>query len=70
MSPAYSAVIKRDRRWWIGWIAELPGVNSQARTRREIILNLQSVLAEAIEMNRADAVKAAAGEYEELTLPV
>ena len=41
--------------WWIGWIEEVPGVNSQGRTREELLENLQDALEEALEMNRADA---------------
>ena len=25
----YTAIIKRDGNWWIGWIEEIPGVNCQ-----------------------------------------
>ena len=50
----YKAVIQRDGPWWIGWIEEIPGVNSQGGTREELLENLRSALEEAIEMNRAD----------------
>ena len=50
----YTAVIQRDGAWWIGWVEEIPGVNSQGRTRDELIENLQSALEEALAMNRAD----------------
>lgn len=63
----YTAVIQRRDRWWIGWIAEVPGVNSQGATRDELITNLHSALEEALEMNRADALAAAGGApYEEV----
>jgi len=42
----YTAVIQRDGKWWIGWIEEVPGVNSQGRTRKELIENLRSALKE------------------------
>ncbi len=61
----FTAVIQRDGPRWIGWIEEIPGVNSQGETRDELLENLQSALQEAIEMNRADAKAAAEGEYEE-----
>jgi predicted RNase H-like HicB family nuclease len=48
----YRAIIQRDGPWWIGWVEEIPGVNSQGATREELLENLQSALAEAIEMNR------------------
>ena len=43
----YTPVIKKDSPWWIGWIKEIPGVNSQGKTREELLENLQSVLEEA-----------------------
>ena len=64
----YTAVVQQRERWWIGWIAEVPGVNSQGETRDELIGNLQSALEEALEMNRADALAAAQGApYEEIS---
>ena len=64
----YRAVIQRDGEWWVGWIEEIPGVNSQGATREELMENLQSALAEALEMNRADALAAANGAYEEASV--
>jgi predicted RNase H-like HicB family nuclease len=64
----YRAVIQRDGEWWVGWIEEIPGVNSQGATREELMENLRSALAEALEMNRADALAAASGAFEEATL--
>lgn len=65
---SYKAVIQRDGKWWIGWIEEVPGVNSQGTTREELLDNLRSALQEAIEMNRADALAAASGTYEEASV--
>ena len=39
-------------------------------TREELMENLRSALKEALEMNRADAVAATRGEYEEVSLQV
>lgn len=61
----YTAVVKEDRGWWIGWVEEIAGVNCQGRTREELIVNLRSALTEAIEMNRADALAAAGEGYAE-----
>jgi predicted RNase H-like HicB family nuclease len=44
----YSAVIRRDESWWIGWVEEIPGVNSQGKTRAELLKNLRSALREVI----------------------
>lgn len=66
----YTAIIKQDAGWWIGWIEEVRGVNSQAETREELLDNLKSALTEAIEMNRADAIAAAGANYVEETVAV
>jgi predicted RNase H-like HicB family nuclease len=68
MPPSYTAIIRRDGEWWIGWIEEIAGVNSQGATREELIENLQSALQEAIEMNRQEAISAANGTYEEVSI--
>lgn len=65
MTQQYTAVIKQTDKWWIGWIEEISGVNSQGETREELIENLRSALVEAIEMNREDAKAAAEGSYTE-----
>jgi len=70
MNSKYSALIQQDGKWWIGWVEEIPGVNSQGATRDELVENLRSALKEALEMNRADAVAAVNGEFEEVSLEV
>ena len=37
----YRAIIKKSEDWWIGWLVDLPGVNAQERTRREVIKSLK-----------------------------
>jgi predicted RNase H-like HicB family nuclease len=32
----YIATIRQDGSWWIGWIDEVPGVNSLGNTRDEL----------------------------------
>jgi predicted RNase H-like HicB family nuclease len=65
MKRSFTAIIKQDEDWWIGWIEEVSGVNSQGRTREELLKNLRSALREAIDMNRADALREAHDAYEE-----
>jgi predicted RNase H-like HicB family nuclease len=65
MKNRFTAVIKKDEGWWIGWVAEIPGVNSQGKTRAELVKNLRSALKEALEFNREDALAAAEQDYEE-----
>ena len=70
MQKTFNAVIKQDGPWWIGWIEEIPGVNSQGKTKTELMKNLRSALSEALEFNRDDARKAAVDDYEEAAILV
>lgn len=54
MGVSYTAVVQQDGKWWIGWVEEIPGVNSQGQTREELLENLRDALAEALEMNRTE----------------
>jgi predicted RNase H-like HicB family nuclease len=68
MAASYTAVVQQHGQWWIGWIEEVPGVNSQGQSRDELLDNLRDALEEALEMNRADARAAATGAYEEVSI--
>lgn len=71
MATNYTAIVRQRGKWWIGWIEEIPGVNSQGETRDELLHNLRSALQEALDMNRADALAAVEGEpYEEVRINV
>lgn len=68
MLAKYTAVVQQAGDWWIGWVEEVPGVNSQGETREELLENLRDALEELLELNRADARAAATGAYEEVSL--
>ena len=61
----YTAVVKREGDWWVGWIEEIPGVNCQESTRHELLETLRVTLREAPEFNRQEAKAAAGPGYEE-----
>ena len=65
MGSKYTAVIKRENEWWIGWIEEVPGVNCQERTKEELLSTLKQTLKEAIEFNKREALTAAGKSYRE-----
>jgi predicted RNase H-like HicB family nuclease len=65
MDRHFTAVIKQDGAWWIGWVEEIPGVNCQGKTRAELQKNLRSASREALEFNRDDALAAAQERYQE-----
>lgn len=70
MKQNFTAVVKQDGEWWIGWVEEVPGVNCQERSREALLETLRITLAEALEMNRADARDAAGVDYEEFSIAV
>ena len=61
----YTAVIKQQGQWWIGWIEEVPGVNCQEASREELLESLRVTLREALEFNRREALDAAGDSFEE-----
>lgn len=70
MQQNWTAVVKQDAGWWIGWVEELPGVNAQEHTRDELLVSLRAALGEALDFNRAEARSAAGAGYEELKIAV
>lgn len=51
MNSTYTAILKHDGDWWIGWVEEIPGTNCQESTREELIEALKIVLQEALDFN-------------------
>ena len=70
MKQTYTAVVKQDGDWWIGWIEEVPGVNCQESTRDALLDSLRLTLNEALAMNREAARLAAGANYEEFSIAV
>jgi predicted RNase H-like HicB family nuclease len=44
MQREFTAVIEKRGRWYIGTVEELPGVNTQGRTLRELRRNLKEAI--------------------------
>jgi predicted RNase H-like HicB family nuclease len=65
MGNRYTAIIRQDGEWWLGWIEEVPGVNCQERTREELMESLQEALRDIIDLNREAARTAAGANTEE-----
>ena len=68
MEKTYTAIVKSEGDWWIGWIEEIPGVNCQEATKQALLETLSITLREALELNRDEAIKAAGDEFEELKI--
>ena len=52
MESKFTAVFERDGDWWIGYVEELPGANTQGRTLEEARENLKEAVTLVIEANR------------------
>ena len=47
----FTAIYKKSGRWYLAWIEEIPGVNTQAKTLREAKENLKEALSLILETN-------------------
>ena len=65
MRNNYTAVVKQDGDYWIGWVEEVPGVNCQEISREKLLESLRITLSEALEFNREDARRMAGVGFEE-----
>ena len=66
----YTAIVEQAGEDWIGWIEEIPGVNCQESSREELLETLRITLAEALDLNRADARSSATENFEEIRIAV
>ena len=48
----FTAVFKKQGKWFAAWIEEVPGVNTQGRTMREAKENLREALLLVLEESR------------------
>jgi len=52
MSREFTGIIEKRGDWYIGYVEELPGVNTQGRTLKEVRENLKEAAELIIEANR------------------
>jgi predicted RNase H-like HicB family nuclease len=52
MKTQFTSVIEKRGKWYVAYVEEIPGVNTQGRTRAEARRNLKEALAMVIEANR------------------
>ncbi len=60
---AFTAVYERDGAWWIGYVEELPGANSQGRTIEEVRRNLREAVELILAANKKLARRASRGRH-------
>ena len=52
MKRQFTSVIEKRGKWYVGFIEEIPGVNTQGKTLGEVRRNLKDALRLVIEANR------------------
>lgn len=55
MIGQFTAVYLKRGKWYVGYVEEIPGVNTQGRTLTEAKRNLKEALVMVLEANRAIA---------------
>jgi predicted RNase H-like HicB family nuclease len=48
----FTAVYKKSGKWYLGWVEEIHGVNTQGKTLREAKSNLKDALLLVLEANK------------------
>ncbi len=69
----FTAIFEQDGKWWIGYVEELPGANTQGHTLEEVRENLKEAVQLTIEANRELARRETEGKNvirEELVVAV
>ena len=57
----FTAVYQRRGKWVLAWVEEIPGVNTQGRTKKEAKDNLKEALQLILETNQALSLSRALG---------
>ena len=52
MARQFTAIYKKSGKWYLGWIEEILGVNTQGRTLKEAKENLKEALELVLETSR------------------
>jgi predicted RNase H-like HicB family nuclease len=64
MRNEFTAIVERDRQWFIAYCAGVPGANGQGKTREECLANLKEAIALVLENRREDSIRAMPPEAE------
>ena len=63
MNHQFTAIYKKQGKWFLGWVEEIPGVNTQGKTLKEAKANLKEALSLVLEVNRALTRKEISGRF-------
>lgn len=60
----FTAIYQKRGKYYIAWVEEIPGVNTQGRTKQEVKANLKEALKLILATNRAISKKQAGPKLE------
>ena len=66
----FTAIYQKRGKWIVAWVEEIPGANTQGRTKREARENLREALGLILAANRRLARRGERIERESLRIPV
>ena len=66
----FIATLQKVPQGYIGWVEELPGVNTQGKTKKEVIENLKEAIVLVGEANKKLAANSARGNVSTQTIQV
>jgi len=52
MTREFTANYKKSGKWYLGWIEEIPGANTQGKTLKEVKENLKEAVLLILETNK------------------
>lgn len=52
MSKQFTAIYKKSGKWYLGWVEEIPGINTQGKTLKEAKENLKEAVLLFLETSR------------------
>jgi predicted RNase H-like HicB family nuclease len=58
----FTAVFEKREKWYVGYVEEVPGVNTQGRTLKEARKNLKEALTLILQTNRELAEQRLSGQ--------
>lgn len=61
MVKQFTAIYKKSGKWYLGWVEEIPGVNTQGKTLKETKDNLREALLLILETSRILSKKETSG---------
>jgi predicted RNase H-like HicB family nuclease len=70
MTREFTAVIEKKGRWYVAWVEEIPGVNTQGRTLAEARRNLKEALQLILEENRQLATPSTGARREVVSVEI